>query len=86
MAAKTPDSVAGPFMLGNARLMVLKFVTENLDNADTVATGIPNLANVWFQPTAAFASSLGLTVSGETITVAASDDNQTGYLFCLSQG
>jgi len=85
MAAKTPDSVALDIQIGNLRLTVFKFTTANLDNGDTVATGLKNLKQVWFQPTAAFASTVGLTISGSTVTTGQSDDNQTGYLFCLSQ-
>jgi len=81
MAAKTPDAKTLDLRIGNAGLVVLDFTTTNLDNGDTVATGLKNLEYAWFQPSAAFASTVGLTISGSTITTVQSDDNQTGYLF-----
>jgi hypothetical protein len=85
MAAKTPDAKTLDLRIGNAGLVVLDFTTTNLDNGDTVATGLKNLEYAWFQPSAAFASTVGLTISGSTITTVQSDDNQTGYLFCITR-
>ena len=85
MVAKTPDAKTLDLRIGNAGLVVLDFTTTNLDNGDTVATGLKNLEYAWFQPSAAFASTVGLTISGSTITTVQSDDNQTGYLFCITR-
>lgn len=85
MAAKTPDAKTLDLRLGNARLVVLEFTTTNLDNGDEIATGLKNLEYAWFQPTAAFASTVGMTISGSTITTAQSDDNQTGMVFCVAR-
>jgi hypothetical protein len=41
MADKTPDSVQ-KVSLGSVNLMIYKFITENIDDNDTLTTGIPS--------------------------------------------
>ena len=85
MAAKTPDSIVTQENFGSLRLIIARFSTTNLDNADTYTTGLTNIVGrPWFVNSTT-TGVVGCEVSGGVITFATSADNLEGDLYILTR-
>lgn len=86
MAAKTPDSI-NEYNVGELRLLVAKFITSDIDDNDTWASGIKSIIGVpiW-QGVGDNGYDVQITsISDGTITFDAAA-NSTGYLFIFARG
>ena len=93
MAAKVPDNITTPpcfrYVLGSLALYILNFITEDLDDGDTIdVSGIlSTVEGCWMQCTSKNNTSApGLTMSGTgntTLTVGTAVDNLHYQVFVL---
>lgn len=88
MAAKTPVSILRE-SLGSLTLHIATFTTNDIDDADTWASGIPGIVGAWCNPTddptTQASNGIDLGISGSTITFYAGESNRTGIVFVLSR-
>jgi hypothetical protein len=83
MAAKTPDSVQ-THSLGNLKLTIATFITNDIDDNDTWASGIKSVVGHWWGGIADNAYDVQVTsiTDGEFLFDSAA--NMTGRLYVLS--
>lgn len=83
MAAKTPDSIK-THNLGDLKLTIATFVTNDIDDNDTWASGIKSVVGYWAQQISDGPTDLNISsVSDGTFTFD-SAGNVTGKVYVLS--
>lgn len=89
MAAKVPDTVRKE-NLGSVNLLILEFIVENLDDNDTVATGIPKARMVsWPKCVPSLDGPQDFAIDAidtDGVLTIASAANQNGYIEIMYKG
>lgn len=83
--AKTPDSIYQESM-GSCKLIIAKFETNDIDDGDTWASGIPGIVAYWFREIdAANGTKFGIAAdeSAGTFTFQTDEDNRQAVIHVL---
>lgn len=89
MAAKTPDSIVEE-NLGSVKLVMAKFTSTNLDDADTWDSGITGILDFWIQcktnPSTQGSAGCNVVLSAtDTFTFYPGEENYLATLFVIAK-
>ena len=87
MAAKTPVTVLRE-NAGSLTLHIATFTTNDIDNDDTWASGIPNIVGYWANGTddpTQTKEGIDVSLSGSTFTFRTGEDDREGMVYVLSR-